>query len=80
MKTILEIVAEHLRDGGFGGLVQGDAQCGCELSDLNPCGETFATCKPAYKHYDPRQGRGGEWAMFLTSDIPTLEEWDRVEY
>lgn len=53
MPTVIEILKQHLVDNGFDGLVNGDAECGCELSDLQPCGENFADCKPAYKHADP---------------------------
>ena len=55
MPTVIEILKQHLIDNGFDGLVNGDAECGCELSDLQPCGESFANCKPAYKYEDPSQ-------------------------
>ncbi len=53
MPTVIEILKQHLVDNGFDGLVNGDAECGCDLSDLQPCGESFADCKPAYKRIDP---------------------------
>ncbi|MBY0483476.1 hypothetical protein [Nitrosomonas sp.] len=52
MPTVIEILKQHLVDNDFDGLVNGDLECGCELSDLHPCGESFADCKPAYKHVD----------------------------
>lgn len=60
-KTIIEIVADHLRANGFDGLVA-DGECGCELSDLQPCGESFAQCKPGYKVPDPN-GEPGDWLI-----------------
>lgn len=67
MSTVIEILKQHLIDNGFDGLVDGDEDCGCELSDLQPCGENFANCKPAYKHKDP----SGEYSflMFEEKDI-----------
>ncbi|AEJ01210.1 hypothetical protein Nit79A3_1377 [Nitrosomonas sp. Is79A3] len=53
MSSVIEIIKQHLVDNGFDGLVNGDAECGCELSDLQPCGESFADCKSAYKYPDP---------------------------
>lgn len=53
MPTVIEILKQHLVDNGFDGLVNGDLECGCELSDLQPCGERFDDCKPAYKYRDP---------------------------
>lgn len=45
----IEIVKKHLVENGFDGL-QNDAECGCELSDLVPCGNDFSMCTPGYKH------------------------------
>lgn len=52
MKTVKEIVADHLRQGGFDGLHY-DGECGCELDDLMPClgefGGDISHCAPGYK-------------------------------
>lgn len=61
-RTVIEIVRAHLVAGGFDGLVLPDAECGCQLSDLQPCGETFACCEPGYKRADPNNP--GDWLMF----------------
>lgn len=61
MATIIEIVKQHLRDGGFDGLVCGAAECGCRLDDLHPCGESMSECEPAYSHDDPDSP--GDWIM-----------------
>lgn len=65
--TVIEIVAEHLRANGFGGLVQPDAQCGCCLGDLQPCGEDFSSCKPAYQH--THADRPDEWLMSASKEL-----------
>jgi len=44
MPTIIEIVTEYLKAGGFDGLANGDIECGCFLDDLMPCGETDGKC------------------------------------
>lgn len=36
MTRVIEIVKAHLVAGGFDGLVQPAAECGCELGDLAP--------------------------------------------
>ena len=46
----LDIVAEYLRQNGFDGLCHEATECGCKLADLQPCGEMFADCEPAYCH------------------------------
>lgn len=48
----IEIVIKYLEDNGFDGLHR-DAECGCEISDLVPCGNDFASCKPGYKLVPP---------------------------
>ncbi len=56
MPTVIEILKQHLVDNGFDGLVNGDAECGCELSDLQPCGESFAGCSSCKTSYQRRTG------------------------
>lgn len=69
--TIIEIVKQYLEANGFDGLVQPDAECGCDLSDLQPCSENFAECRPAYKHPDPTGE--GDWVMHERNDwVPNL--------
>lgn len=43
-----EGVALKLRTGGFGGLCGHEAECGCGIEYLAPCGEVKAGCRPAY--------------------------------
>lgn len=65
MARVIEIVKAHLVENGFDGLVQTDSECGCLLEDLQPCGEDFSGCEPAYRgaHED---GDFGDWAMYRT--------------
>lgn len=66
---VIEIVREHLRAGGFDGLVQVDAECGCELDDLQPCGECFASCEPGFRGANTdQQFSPNEWAMYRTKE------------
>jgi hypothetical protein len=79
-KTIIEIVAQHLTENGFTGLVNPDIPCGCELSDLVVCQGDFSECRPGHKHMDPRPENIGNWAVFLKQEPPTAEQWDNVEF
>ena len=45
--TVREIVKQYLQENGYDGLYYNS--CACEISDLMPCGEYFADCKPGYK-------------------------------
>lgn len=46
VKTIL---VKFLTDNGYDGLCNPDAECGCGIDDLAPCGSSFLGCKAAYK-------------------------------
>ncbi len=56
--TIIQIVKSHLVAGGFDGLVNGEAECGCMLPDLVLCYGDFGPCRPAYRGADPANPRG----------------------
>jgi hypothetical protein len=58
---VIEILKAHLVAGGFDGLVQEAAECGCELGDLVPCTSDFSECEPAYRRPDPDDKDG--WLM-----------------
>ncbi len=47
--TVEDIVIEHLKNNGYDGLfnIEADA-CGCSISDLAPCDEMSAECQPGY--------------------------------
>ena len=44
---VIEIVMAHLIANGYDGL--GCDECSCELADLQPCGDDFASCEGGYK-------------------------------
>lgn len=64
---VIEIVRDHLKQGGFDGLVQTDAECGCLLGDLAPCGDDFSKCEPGYRGAYTA-GHIGEWSIFTTKE------------
>ena len=63
---IIEIVRAHLVAGGYDGLVCGAAECGCELADLQPCGESMSECEPAYRGAD--RGSPADWSMYASKE------------
>lgn len=67
MATVIEIVAEHLRSIGADGLVQTDAECGCEAANLAPCQGDFSACQPGWRGIDP-DSTSGDWAMYRTKE------------
>jgi hypothetical protein len=66
MTRVIEIVADHLRSIGADGLVCPDADCGCELAQLEVCEGGMSQCQPGWK------GAGSidspEWRMFTTRE------------
>ena len=64
--NVHEIVREWLCAHGYHGLCHIDAECGCELSDLAPCGEMGKDCQPGYKRPPTEEQRadGAEWAIW----------------
>jgi hypothetical protein len=75
--AVIQIVAGSLRASGHTGLLSPEGACGCEIEDLQPCGQDFAECRPGYKHSDPR--RPGVWGIFLKPEPPSLEAFDELE-
>jgi hypothetical protein len=64
--TVIQIIKAHLVTIGADGLVLPDAECGCELADLAPCGGVDGACEPGYRGAD--QLYGGAWAMYRTRE------------
>ncbi len=48
--TVREMVRAYLDGMGFDGLYSADAECGCKLDDLAPCGEMSPECAAGYLH------------------------------
>ncbi|WP_292992517.1 hypothetical protein [Nitrosomonas sp.] len=72
MPTVIEILKQHLVDNEFDGLVNGYAECGCDVSDLVPCDSNFSECKPAYKYRDP--SNENEFLFFAEKQEELQEE------
>lgn len=47
--TLNSIAVQWLKANGYAGLSNSGAECGCEISDLMPCGEPGDTCEAGYK-------------------------------
>jgi len=47
--TVHEIIIDWLKNHGYDGLYAEDVDCGCELSDLIPCGFIQRDCRAGYK-------------------------------
>ncbi len=48
-KTLKRIAFWWLKDHGYEGLFNGDAGCGCRLTDLMPCDEPGEGCEAGYE-------------------------------
>jgi len=66
MKTVIEIVRDHLVSNGFDGLVQEDSECGCLCDDLAPCGGSISSCQPGYRGVFKEEP--SEWAIYRTKE------------
>ena len=76
---VIEIVRAHLKMNGFDWLVRPDSECGCGLEDLQPCGECFADCQPAYRGASTDQSHGAdEWAMYSTKEAADASKTPNV--
>jgi hypothetical protein len=64
---VIEILAAHIKAGGFDGLVQADTECGCLLDELAPCCGDFSACEPGYRgvSVDPEYSFK-DWAIYRT--------------
>jgi len=67
MAKVIEIIAAHLVNHGFDGLVSSDLECGCEIGDLEPCDSVKGDCRPAYRGADLTGYN--DWAMYLDKDV-----------
>jgi len=46
---VKEIIIEKLKQLGADGLVNSEAECGCDIDDLCPCDSYCLDCEPAIK-------------------------------
>jgi len=53
MTTVKDIIGDSIKqwlfNNGYDGLACPDLDCGCDLSDFQPCDEMQMDCEPAYK-------------------------------
>ena len=50
MKTIREVIINHLTAIGADGLCDPENQCGCGIKELFPCDNCQGQCVPALRH------------------------------
>ncbi len=50
MKTIKQIIIDHLESIGAEGLCDPENQCGCDIKDLFPCDNCQGDCVPSTRH------------------------------
>lgn len=76
-RTVIQIISEHLQSIGADGLVQPDAECGCELDDLVPCCRDFASCAPGYKGKSLDDDY--DWTMYASKEAAERSKVDGGE-
>lgn len=47
--TVLDLIREGLKTGGYDGLFNTRSGCVCLLGDLAPCGEFYGDCRAGYR-------------------------------
>jgi len=85
---IISLARAKLEADGYTGLYQPEVPCGCQCSDLAPCGdaelkgEYINGCLPGFKHLDPRpeHAKCGDFAVWRDREPPTAEQWDQLDY
>lgn len=75
--NIFLIVSKYLEDNGFDGLSNASLQCGCDSSDLFPCGSPHEDqCLPSYKvDCDKRCGEHGDCCYSLQKTTECVMDW-----
>jgi hypothetical protein len=48
--TVIDIIEDWLREHGYDGLCDPDAECGCSIDHVCPCCENCINCQPGYLH------------------------------
>ena len=64
--TVIQIIAQGLKDRGFDGLHSGDG-CGCLADTLAPCGESPTQCQPGFRGRPV--DRETDWAIYSTKEL-----------
>lgn len=48
-QDVKTFIADQIVSEGYDGLCNPDAECGCGVADMQPCGESFSDCVLAYR-------------------------------
>lgn len=67
--TVKDILREWLQCHGYDGLFNPDGECGCELSDLCPCGDSCDNCEPGYKR-KPHADEDPDCEFYISAERP----------
>lgn len=73
--TIIEIVKQHLKAVGADGLCA-PSECGCELSDLAPCGGLPSDCVPGWKGAPCEDQDADDWLMYSSKEAAEASKKD----
>ena len=78
--NVSSIIKKYLKDNGFDGLVNCDADCGCLLDDLFPCDYPTKGCEAAYNEgpvgsYDFFMVHHSKWSRPIPFYSPTHPRW-----
>lgn len=49
--TVIEMVAEYLKQNGYDGLYSDDGECACEIGDIAPCNTIGEQCHAGYRYW-----------------------------
>jgi hypothetical protein len=74
MTKLIEIVADGLRRGGFGGLFVAGT-CGCKCDHLAPAGCLTDSCEPGHLH---QHSTSGDWIISRNQEHPGDEKVQRL--
>jgi hypothetical protein len=64
--SLKDVVKNALKEQGYDGLFNEDADCACELSDLFPCYSPSAECLAGYKSPCPSSCGEHDWHISAT--------------
>ena len=71
--TCLDIIKSYLTENGYDGLYNSNGECACELSDLAPCGDLYATdCAAGYKQKGCTESCGSGCDFHICKDKPKV--------
>ena len=66
--TVLEIVKEYLMKNHFDGLYNSELECGCPISNLNPCGDFNSNCTAGYQVEASKTSFGTDYDYYICEE------------